>query len=268
MRADAPRARRRDSADAILIASRFGLPARPLLKLIATLTSPYARKVRIALAEKKIEYALVVDSPWVAGNTVAEFNPLGKIPVLVLDDGTRAVRFARDRRVPRTRESGEPAHPGAVAAAHRRETLGGARRRHLRRRRRTIFLERKRPARQQSKDWIERQRDKIDLGVVELARGAGRAPWCNGEGYSLADIATGCALGYLDLRFPEIDWRDAHPNLVALAEKLAARPSFADTVPPAGASGDGAGTPAATGTILELAAWRRHRPPRRRSSPA
>ena len=87
--------------------------------------------------------------------------------------------------------------------------------------------------RQQSKDWIARQRTKIDLGVVELAEELGERAWCNGEGYSLADIATGCTLGYLDLRFPEIDWRGAHPNLVALTEKLAARPSFADTVPPA-----------------------------------
>jgi len=59
-----------------------------LLKLIATLTSPYARKVRIALAEKKIEYTLVEQNPWEAGNVVSEHNPLGKVPVLVLEDGT------------------------------------------------------------------------------------------------------------------------------------------------------------------------------------
>ncbi len=58
------------------------------MKLLASLTSPYARKVRIALAEKKIEYALVEDSPWDASDAIADFNPLGKIPVLVLDDGT------------------------------------------------------------------------------------------------------------------------------------------------------------------------------------
>jgi len=96
-----------------------------------------------------------------------------------------------------------------------------------------VFLERKRPLRQQSKDWIARQRAKIDRGVMVLAEELDLRPWCNGEAYSLADIATGCALGYLDLRFPEIDWRGAHPNLVALAAKLAARASFADTVPPA-----------------------------------
>jgi len=60
-----------------------------VLKRVTTLTSPYARKVRIALAEKKFEYLLVEDSPWVAGNAVADLNPLGNIPVLLLDDGTR-----------------------------------------------------------------------------------------------------------------------------------------------------------------------------------
>ena len=117
-----------------------------------------------------------------------------------------ALRFARDRRVPRRDEPGQPAHPRAVAATHRRQALGGAGRRHLRRCG-ADFLERKRPVRQQSKDWIARQRTKIDLGVVELAEELGERGWCNGEGYSLADIATGCTLGYLDLRFPEIDWR-------------------------------------------------------------
>ena len=56
--------------------------------------------------------------------------------------------------------------------------------------------------------------------------------WCNGEAYSLADIATGCALGYLDLRNRELDWRRDYPNLASLAERLAKRPSFQETVPP------------------------------------
>jgi len=202
-----------------------------VLKLIATLTSPYARKVRIALAEKKIEYALVEDSPWLPGNGVSEINPLGKIPVLLLDDGTRVfdsrviVEYL-DSTSPVSRLIPEPARQRI--AVKRWEALADG----VCDAASAIFLERKRPARQQSKEWIERQRAKIDRGVVELARDLDERPWCNGEAYSLADIATGCALGYLDLRFPEIDWRGAHANLVALAEKLAARPSFADTVPP------------------------------------
>jgi glutathione S-transferase len=72
--------------DAILGAV-FGTAFHPM-KLIASLTSPYARKVRIVLAEKKIECQLVESLPWTAPNPVVEFNPLGKVPVLVLDDGT------------------------------------------------------------------------------------------------------------------------------------------------------------------------------------
>jgi glutathione S-transferase len=98
-----------------------------------------------------------------------------------------------------------------------------------------IVLEGRRSAKQQSKDWVERQRAKIERGVTELASELGDKAWCNGEAYSLADIATGCALGYLDLRHPGIDWRGPYPNLVRLAEKLGKRPSFADTQPPTGA---------------------------------
>ena len=203
-----------------------------MLRLIATLTSPYARKVRIALAEKKIEYVLEIDSPWTAGNAVADFNPLGKIPVLVLDDGTRlfdsrVIVEYLDTVSPVSRLIPEPSRQRI--AVKRWEALAdglcdaaGA-----------VNLERKRPARQQSKDWIARQQEKVARGLAEMARELDERAWCNAEGYTLADIATGCALGYLDLRFPEIDWRDAHPNLGKLAEKLAARPSFADTIPPA-----------------------------------
>jgi glutathione S-transferase len=213
----------------VTIPSRLAL----VLKLIATLTSPYARKVRIALAEKKFEYALVEDSPWVAGNAVAELNPLGKIPVLVLDDGTRlfdsrVIVEYLDTVSPVSRLIPEPSRQRI--AVKRWEALADG----ICDAASAVFLERKRPLRQQSKDWIARQRGKIDRSVIDIAQELGERAWCNGEAYSLADIATGCALGYLDLRFPEIDWRGAHPNLVALADKLAGRPSFAESVPPAG----------------------------------
>ena len=68
-----------------------------------------------------------------------------------------------------------------------------------------------------------------------MSQGLGDRPWCVGGSthLGLADIAVGCALGYLDFRNPEIDWRDRHPNLGKLFEKLAQRPSFVDTAPPA-----------------------------------
>ena len=203
-----------------------------MLKLIATLTSPYARKVRIALAEKKIECELALDSPGTAGSTVEAFNPLGKIPVLALDDGTRlfdsrVIVEYLDTVSPVSRLIPEPSRQRI--AVRRWEALADG----VCDAAGVINTERRRPQRQQSSEAIARQQDKIRRGLAEMARELDERPWCNGEGYSLADIAAGCALGYLDLRFPEIDWRGAHPNLARLAEKLAARPSFADTVPPA-----------------------------------
>ena len=57
------------------------------MKLIATPASPFCRKVRIVLAEKKVDYEYIVDRPSAPDSRVAEYNPLGKIPVLVNDDG-------------------------------------------------------------------------------------------------------------------------------------------------------------------------------------
>lgn len=202
------------------------------MKLIASYTSPYARKVRIALAEKKIECDFVEESPWAAQTTVANYNPLGKVPVLVLDDGTalfdsRVIVEYLDTVSPVSRLIPEPNRQRIVVK--RWEALADG----ICDAAVAIVLESKRPARLQNKDWLDRHRRKIDLGLKELGKELGERAWCNGEAYSLADIATGCALAYLDLRHAAIDWRTAYPNLVKLAEKLAKRPSFAETVPPA-----------------------------------
>jgi hypothetical protein len=80
--------------------------------------------------------------------------------------------------------------------------------------------------------WIDRQMVKIHGSLKAMSTGLGEKPWCSGNHLSLADIAVGCALGYLDFRFPQIAWRETHPNLAKLAEKLNGRASFADTKPP------------------------------------
>ncbi len=203
------------------------------MKLIASLTSPYVRKVRIALADKKIEYELVEVSPWAADTSVPEWNPLGKVPVLALDDGTllydsRVIVEYLDSVSPVSRLIPEPARQRI--AVKKWEALADG----ICDAASAVVLESRRPQRQQSKAWIERQRQKIALGVAEFARDLDERPWCSGEAYTLADIATGCALGYLDFRHPDIDWRNDYPNLARHAEKLAKRPSFAETVPPAG----------------------------------
>ncbi len=201
------------------------------MKLLASLTSPYARKVRIALAEKKIDYALVVDSPWEPASKVSEINPLGKIPVLLMEDGTavydsRVIVEYLDTVSPVSRLIPEPNRQRIQV--RRWEALADGVCDAVA----AIFLERKRPARQQSSDWIERQAKKVELGTRAMSFDLGDKAWCAGDAYSLADICVGCALGYLDFRYPEINWREDYSNLARLAEKLAKRPSFIDSAPP------------------------------------
>jgi glutathione S-transferase len=204
----------------------------PRMKLLASLTSPYARKVRIAIAEKKIECDLVEESPWAAGTSVPDYNPLGKVPVLVLDDGTalydsRVIVEYLDTVSPVSRLIPEPSRQRI--AVKRWEALADG----ICDAAVAIVLETKRPAKQQNAESLGRQRQKIDRGLAEFANELGDKPWCCGDAYTLADIATGCALAYLDLRHPSIDWRGEYPSLLKLAEKLAKRQSFQDTVPPA-----------------------------------
>ena len=79
--------------------------------------------------------------------------------------------------------------------------------------------------------WIERQQARIAAALKSISQGLGEKPFCVGTHFSLADIAVGCALGWLDFRFPDIDWRTTYPNVGRLTDKLAVRQSFIDTVP-------------------------------------
>jgi glutathione S-transferase len=200
------------------------------MKLIGSLTSPYVRKVRIVLAEKKIEYEFALDSPWTPGTGVPDVNPLGKIPVLALDDETmlfdsRVISEYLDNVAPNNKLM--PAPNRERTEVKRWEALADG----ICDAAALVFLERKRPAEQQSQDWIARQESKIIRGVAYMSEELGENSWCMGMHFSLADIATGCALGYLAFRYPEIDWSEKHPNLARLYAKLMARPAFADTVP-------------------------------------
>lgn len=200
------------------------------MKLVGTLTSPFVRKVRVVLAEKRIDYEFEVDIPWNEETRVDHFNPLGKVPVLVLDDNeplfdSRVIveyldtltpvarlipEFARDRVQVKRLEALSDGICDAVALA---------------------VLERRRPAEKQSEEWVARQMKKADRGLQFLARELGEKSWCMGDVFSLADIALGCCLGYLDLRIPEHAWREDYPNLAKLEEKLMKRTGFSDSVP-------------------------------------
>jgi glutathione S-transferase len=86
---------------------------------------------------------------------------------------------------------------------------------------------------QRSQAWIDRQMGKVDAALASMSNGLGDRPFCCDGRYTLADIAVGCALGYLDFRFSQIDWRSRYPNLAALSDKLSTRHAFVDTAPPA-----------------------------------
>ena len=208
------------------------------MKLIGSLTSPYVRKVRIVMAEKKLDYQLVLEDVW-ASDAIQKMNPLGKVPCLVME-GQDAITGAvfdsrviceyvdtlspvgklipergRERTEVRTWEALADGLMDAAILARLEQTWAG------------------RGAEQRSPAWIDRQMVKVHGAVKAMAQGLGEKSWCSGNHFTLADIAVGCALAYLDFRFPAIDWRGDHPNLARLLEKLSTRQSFIDTAPPA-----------------------------------
>ena len=200
------------------------------MKLIGSHTSPYTRKVRIVLAEKKIEYDFAVDSPWTADSKVPDYNPLGKIPVLLLDDDTalfdsRVIVEYIDNVTPNNKLF--PAPNRERIEVKRWEALADG----LCDAAVAALLERKRPANEQSADWIARQLAKVERGLAFMAEELDDKSFCMGTHISMADIAVGTALGYLCFRFPNINWQESHPNLAKLYDKLMQRPSFAETAP-------------------------------------
>ena len=200
------------------------------MKLIGSLTSPFVRKVRIVLAEKKIEYEFELDSPWSPESNVPNINPLGKIPVLVLDEETtlfdsRVICEYLDNVAPNNKLM--PAPNRERIEVKRWEALADG----ICDAAALIFLEKKRTTERQDPEWIVRQESKLIRGLDYMAEQLGEHTWCMGTHFSLADIATGCALGYLAFRFPEIDWNVKHPNLARLYDKLMQRQAVADTVP-------------------------------------
>jgi glutathione S-transferase len=204
------------------------------MKLLGSLTSPYVRKVRVVMAEKKLDCQLELEDVW-GNDNILRSNPLGKVPCLVMEGGEAVF----DSRViveyldtlspvgklipPSGRERIEVRTWEALADGLLDASLLA----------RMEANWKHRTEAQRSQAWIDRQMSRVDAALKSMSQGVGDKPWCCGNHFTLADIAVGCALGYLDFRFPHIAWRDAHPNLHKLHEKLSARQSFIDTAPPA-----------------------------------
>ena len=202
------------------------------MKLIGSLTSPYVRKVRIVFLEKKVDVDLELENVWAADTKIALNNPLGKVPCLLLEDGeaiydSRVIAEYVDTLSPLGKLI--PTNSRERASVKTWETLAdgildaGI----LARLEATL-----RPTEQQSPMWVDRQMGKIDAALAQMASQLGQNAWCHGNQMTLADIAVGCALGYLLFRFPSIQWQTKYPHLDTLYQKLMQRTSFIETAPP------------------------------------
>lgn len=200
------------------------------MKLLYTLTSPYARKVRIVALEKHIELDLqevVLADP---DCIVKNYNPLGKVPVLVLDDGdsvydSRVIVEYLDIHAPGTRLI--PTDNSSKIWVRRWEALADG----VCDAAVSAMLEQRKPLEKQSQPNIDKQLDKVMRGLEVLNLDITKKKWCVNETFSLADIALGCSLGYLDLRFKQLNWQDQYVNLARHYSLLMKRPSFKQTMP-------------------------------------
>jgi glutathione S-transferase len=203
------------------------------MKLIGSITSPYVRKVRIVMAEKKLDFQFVTEDVWAADTSISAANPLGKVPCLVMEGGeaifdSRVIVEYVDTLSPvgklipdRGRERAEVKTWEALADGLLDAAI-------------LARLEASWPGRKEgerSQAWIDRQMKKIDDSLLAMNRALAERSNCVGIHLSLADIAVGVAVSYLDFRFPAIDWRGQYPNLGALYERLSLRQSFKDTQP-------------------------------------
>ena len=203
------------------------------MKLLASLASPYTRKVRIVLAEKHIDCDLEVVDVSPVDNGVNEHNPLGKVPTLVLDDGTalydsRVIVEFLDSASPASRLI--PESNRERAAVRRWEALAdGVLDAGL-----LVRYEQLRPEPERGSAWTAKQVARARRGLERLNADLGSEDWCHGDRYSLADIAVACCIGWLDFRKPGgVDGRTGYPNLARHYDRLMERPEFAGTAPKA-----------------------------------
>ncbi|MFL6659309.1 MAG: glutathione S-transferase family protein [Massilia sp.] len=201
------------------------------MKLIGSLASPYVRKVRVVLAEKKLDYVYELEDVWTAETKIHLSNPLGKVPCLIMEDGSsmydsRVIAEYLDTLTPVCKllpPNGRDRADVKVWEALADGLLDAA---VLVRLEKTL-----RPEAQQSQAWVDRQMVKVHASLATMSANLRDSPFCKGNHYTLADVAVGCALGWLEFRFPDINWRNDYANLAKLFDKLSERPSFKDTLP-------------------------------------
>lgn len=200
------------------------------MRLIGSNTSPYVRKARLVLLEKGIQHTYVIDPPSEPTSQVSRFNPLGRIPALILDDGNcvfdstviadyadtlndTPILIPRNDVMARMRvKRWESLADGIIDSAI------------------VVRNEQLRPQATQLAATLELHNSAVTRTLAYIAEQLGRREWCEGDSITLADLALTSALLYLDLRQPERDWRDAHPNLSAWLKRMSARSSVTATL--------------------------------------
>jgi len=201
------------------------------MKILGSPGSPFVRKVRIVAAEKGIPVEYVIERPSAEGSRIPQLNPLGKIPVLLLDDGETVYdsvviaeyldgikpeprlipsEFKARIAVKRWEALADGVADATVMVSHDWGPMHGA---------------------DQQKAWIVRQEGKIERSLATIQSALAGREWLHGSSFTLADIGAGYALYYLDQVLASFAWRDRFPQLVGYAERLNARKSFRDTVP-------------------------------------
>jgi glutathione S-transferase len=199
-----------------------------MLTLAGQLPSPFVRKICIVLAEKRIDFQMRIDGPSRPDSRIPEYNPLGKIPVLLLEDSEPLF----DSRVIVEYVEGIKPDPRLIPE-------GFAERIQVRRWEAladgtcdaavAITAENRRPENERSPSFIRKQIGKLERAIAEMARLLGNRPHCSGSAISLADLAAGVALAYVDYRIPELSWRSEHAPLAHFSDALQERSSFRRT---------------------------------------
>lgn len=201
------------------------------MKLIGSYTSPYVRKISVMLLEKGIPFDFINDVPHEAGCKIARFNPLGKAPALVTDDGEVfydspiIVQYIELMNVAPTFLPWQPLE--ALRVKQIEALADGVTDAAV-----ALVLENRREADKRNEAWIIRQREKLLRGLDALEKHAENRTLLNSENLNVADIATACSLGYINFRRIAPGWCVARPELIRLVERLFQRESFARTTPP------------------------------------
>ena len=203
------------------------------MKLLGSPTSPYARKARIALIEKNVACEFVPDRPSSPDSNVPKYNPLGKVPVLALDDGEGMYDSSVIIEYFDGIGSGPkliPAEFNARIAVKQWEALGDGIVDAIVALTHDSRYNATSDTNDANADWYQKQLKKIERGLAVLEQQIGNNTYCHGGAFGLGDICAGMALGYMERAYGQYDWRTKFPGLKKYSEPLFTRASFQATL--------------------------------------